>query len=67
MSHIGTHLTPLGIGSAVAELNKVKGIIYEYVVETFAVSFGLKRCNVLMSGKLAGYAIVQDGQGSGAE
>ena len=64
MSHIGTHLAPLGVGCAVAELYEVKGITNEYVMETLAVSLGLKGCYVLVSGKLAGYAVVEDGQGS---
>ena len=64
VSHIGTHLTPLGIGATVAELNKVKSVTNENVMETLAVSLGLQRCNVLMACKLAGHAVVEHGQGS---
>ena len=64
VSHIGTQLAPLGICAAVTELDEVKGVVHEYVVETLAVSLGLKGSNVLVACKLAGYAVVEYGQGS---
>ena len=59
VAHTGPECAPLGVGAAVAELNQVKGILDEYVVEALPVALGFQRSDVAVAGELAGYAVVE--------
>ena len=67
MSHGSALRSPLRVGPAVAELDEVKGVLDKDIVESVAVGLGFQGRDVLVSGKLAGDAVVEDRQGSGAE